>query len=356
MRRYAPVVFASFAAALVLGCEEKPLEPVHHPGDPLMAKGGGATTGFATVTALPALKKSVHGEAYTVNQAGLIGGYSWDQAGYMHPVTWSMLNGTWRITAYPWDAAATSAIVKAVNDAGDKAGTFWPASAPRAVIWHAAGGYTVLGCGELGQAYGMSAEGQVVVGGDATVIPGVAAVWRPGTCREALPPIVAGTWARAQAVNRDGTIVGGTSNDVPVRWTRSGDAWQVEQLDSRQGSVSGSNRQGDLVGSVDVVPCSANSCSRAIIWYAAGGSRELPTLGGAFTWPRGINTAQEVVGMSGLSNGDAVPFIWSDAHGMRQLPGSGWAFGVSDARSDGTRLVAGAGGNRFAAQVWVVKP
>ena len=356
MRRYAPVVLVSIAATLVLGCDAKTLEPVHRPGDPLTARGGGTTTGFATLTALPALSKSVHGEAYTVNQAGLIGGYSWDQGGYMHPVTWSFQSGAWRITSYPWDATATSAVIRAVNDAGDKAGTFWPASAPRAVIWHATGGYTVLGCGELGQAYGMSAEGQVVVGGDPNVSQGVAVVWRPGTCREALPPIVAGTWARAQAVNRDGTIVGGTSNGVPVRWTRTGGGWQVTQLDSRPGSVIGSNRQGDLVGSVDVVPCSANSCSRAIIWFAAGGSRELPTLGGPFTWPRGINAAQEVVGMSGLPNGNAVPVIWSDAHGMRQLPGSGWAFGVSDARPDGTRMVVGAGGKNFGAQVWVVKP
>ena len=83
----------------------------------------------------------------------------------------------------------------------------------------------------------------------------------------------------------------------------------------------------------------------------------LPTLGGGSTAARAINSAREVVGLSTLWNGNGVPFIWSETLGIRQLPLSygGWAFTISDVRADGTRLVAGAGGRPFSAQVWVVR-
>src|SRR5688572_19153336 len=120
MRR---AVFLSLLMAVITpGCEPNvPVGPSIGPGEALMAKGGGQPKGdeFATRTPLPALNTSVHGEAYAVNRAGtLIGGYSWDQAGRMHPVTWAQPNGTWTITAYPWDASATSAVINALNDQG----------------------------------------------------------------------------------------------------------------------------------------------------------------------------------------------------------------------------------------------
>lgn len=355
-------VLSSITAAVILGCEPNVLvEPAIGAGEALMAKGGGQPKGdeFATRTPLPALNTSVHGEAYAVNRAGsLIGGYSWDQTGLMHPVTWSLQNGAWTITSFPWDASATSAVIRAVNDQGDKAGTFWPASAPRPVIWHAAGGFTVLGCGEPGEGRAMSSGGQVVVGVRQTGTQAVAVVWQPGACGEVLPSLGSEFGARAEAVNGDGTIVGGTDG-VPVRWRRVNGAWQVEQLDNREGNVSASNGVGDLVGSVRVFPClTLEQCYRGVIWYAAGGSRYLPTLGGETTAPRGINAAGEVVGLTTLSGGNGVPFFWSESLGMRQLPLSrgGWAFAVSDSRADGTRLVVGAGGRPFGAQVWVVKP
>lgn len=94
-----------------------------------------------------------------------------------------------------------------------------------------------------------------------------------------------------------------------------------------------------------------------MIWYNDGGSRVLGSLGGESTAPRAINAAREVVGLSMISNGTGVPFIWSEALGMRQLPnkGGGWAFAVSDVRPDGTRIVVGAGGRPFAPLVWVVR-
>jgi len=352
---------ASVTTVLVLGCESRtPVGLTNELDVPSLAKGGpGGGTEFATRTPLPPLPGGQHGEAYAVDRAGsLIGGYSWDKAGRMHPVTWSLVNGSWQITAFSWDAAATSAVVRGINDQKEKAGTFWPASAPRAVIWNAAGNFTVLGCNELGEAFGISSGAQVVVGTYRSTGSSNAAVWRPGQCRETLPDLVAGSYAVAYAVNGDGTIIGGQSVGVPVRWRQVNGAWQIEQLDSRRGTVFGANSAGDLVGAVgsacDPSPTVGCSLDIGIVWFANGGSRTLPTLGGNITVPRAINSAREVAGSSWLSNGGGVPFIWSETLGMRQLPLSngGWAFTISDVRADGTRLVAGAGGRPFSAQVW----
>ena len=191
--------------------------------------------------------------------------------------------------------------------------------------------------------------------------PGLAAVWEPGQCRVNLPPLVAGRSAGADAVNGDGSIVGGSADAgsffVPVRWARAGDAWTITALDSRQGSVRGANSAGDLVGYVKV-PCALpEGCNLGMIWYAAGGTRALPTLGGSHTTPVGINSSGEVVGFFTLASEDGTAFFWSETMGIRQLPitGGGWAFAVSGVRADGTRLVVGAGGTRFGALVWVVR-
>jgi uncharacterized membrane protein len=362
MRSHSFPFILSLAAATLLGCDTgQPLEPAHVPGAASMAKGGPPTgSQFATLSNLPVLKGGGPGEAYAVNQAGsLIAGYSWDRAGRMIPVTWTLQSGAWTLTALPYAASASSAVARAVNDQGDVAGNDWPASSPHPVLWPSTGGFTVLGCGDLGQAYAISSGGQTLAG---STPAGTAALWRPGGCSENLPPLVAGGGASATAINGTATIVGGTAGlaagtSVPVRWRQAAGAWQIEQLDERSGRVSGANAAGDLVGYVQIPCSSASQCQRGIIWYAAGGSRELGTLGGETTAPRAINAAGEVVGLSTLPNGNGVPFFWSEAAGMRQLPvtDGAWAFAISGVRPDGTRLVAGAGGRPSSALVWLVR-
>ena len=367
MRSRGSVLLAvPIAAGLLVGCDAKmPIAPSLEPAVASAAKGGirSAST-FAARTTLPTLSRNVSGEAYAVDQAGsIVAGYSWDRAGRMNPVTWTLLNGTWTIAALPYSATATSAVARAVNDQGDVAGNDFPASTPHAVLWPHTGGFNLLGCGELGEVYGLSAAGRIAVGIGRGASPVTAAVWEPGICRSDLPPLVAGGAATALAVNGDGAIVGGSAApdaqstfNVPVRWRRVAGAWQIDLLDARAGSVRGANSLGDLVGTVEVSCASASSCSRGVIWYAAGGSRELGTLGGESTTPRGINAVGEVVGLSTLPNGDGTAFFWAETLGMRQLPvnGGAWAFAVSGVRPDGTRLVVGAGGKPAAPLAWVV--
>ena len=358
----------SASVGLLLACESnRPFEPS---ATPALARPQPAASGFATLTKLPSLGKGVHGEAYAVQQSGgIIAGYSWHRDGRMIPVTWTLQNGAWTITSLPYPATATSARAKAVNDQGDVGGNDWPGSTPHALLWPSSGGFQVLGCNdELGEVFGMSAGGRTLVGvvspwqNPVAGSPARAAVWEPGQCRVDLPPLVEGSSARADAVNGNGNVVGGSAfsgaRNVPVRWTRANGAWTITALDSRQGAVRGANSAGDLVGTV-IVPCAASEtgCNRGMIWYAAGGTRELPTLGGSSTTPVGINAAREVVGLSALANEEGTAFIWSETMGMRQLPvtGGAWAFAVSGVRADGTRLVVGAGGDKFSALVWVVR-
>jgi probable HAF family extracellular repeat protein len=362
MRRVTAALFTLSATLLLPGCDDnRPLEPLFKSDG--LSHAAKAPVSFATLISLPALSKGVHGEAYGVNRTGtVVTGYSWDRAGRMNPARWTPQNGGWAISALPYPSSATSATARAVNDQGDIAGNDFPSSAPHAILWPATGGFETLGCGALGEGYAISAAGRTVVGIGSSA-PGTAAMWQPGSCREDLPPLVSGASATARAVNGDATVIGGSAEidvgsfSVPVRWRRAGDSWQIEQLDARAGSVYGANASGDLVGAVQVSCAPQSSCSRGIIWYAAGGSRDIGTLGGESTTPRAINSSGEVVGLSALANGAGTAFLWSETLGMRQLPVSdgAWAFGVSDVRSDGTRLVVGAGGRPFGALLWVVR-
>ena len=103
---------------------------------------------------------------------------------------------------------------------------------------------------------------------------------------------------------------------MPVRWTLIGGQWQIEQLDTRPGVVRGANGAGDLAGHVSF-PCAlADGCQRAVIWYTAGGSFELGTLGGEHSWARDINNSGEVVGGSTAPRIGNTGFFWSSSRGM----------------------------------------
>lgn len=319
-------------------------------------------TEFATSTRLPSLGPT--SAALGVNEDGtVIAGHSYDRGGMLHAVKWTLQNGRWVITKLPYDG---SAVGRAVNNAGDVAG-YTDTEPRRAVLWPATGGSVALGCdGDQTMAHAVSAHGQVVVGQVWAAVVGQAnspaAVWQsPQGCRESLPSLSEGA-ARAYSVNGDGTIVGGVASDsfgngVPVRWTRVGDEWTINQLDTRPGLALAANADGNLAGQVSVSCNVAAGCVRAAIWYVAQGPRQLATLGGADSWARGINAAEEVVGLSTLSNGVNTAFFWSQARGMVALPVKGrsaGAYGVSNVRSDGTRLVVGAD-SQGDALVWVVR-
>ena len=226
-----PFILALAAAPLV-GCDTRqPLEPARVPDAVSMAKGRPpAGNEFATVSQLPAIKGANNAGANAVNQGGsIIAGYSWDRTGRMIPTTWTLQNGAWTLTALPYAASASSAIARAVNDQGDVAGNDFPANTPHAVLWPSTGGFNVLGCGELGDVYGISAGGRILVGNGRGVAPGTNAAgevvglstltdgtgtaffWSETLGMRELP-VTGGAWAYGvSAVRSDGTrLVVGT--------------------------------------------------------------------------------------------------------------------------------------------------
>ena len=106
------------------------------------AKAGGQAgkpgSGFATLTTLPSL--GAGSEALAVNATGtVVVGTAWDRSDLLHAVRWTLQNGTWVISSMPWPPGASSAAARGVNNAGDAAGSSYPASNSRALLWPAAG-------------------------------------------------------------------------------------------------------------------------------------------------------------------------------------------------------------------------
>jgi uncharacterized membrane protein len=360
------------AVALLLACHDPDTPDGSRlptdPGEPTAAK----AASFASLTLLPTLSGRI-GEALAVNAAGtVVVGSAWERGptGTVRAVRWTQgADGSWVIAVLPEQTGSTGATARGVDDQGNAAGNDFPASTSDAVLWPAGGTFTVLSCaGETGEAsvYAISGGGQAVVGSYAVrPAPATAGVWRLGGCREDLPTLAVGGWARASAANGDGTIVGGAAaltsqgEALPVRWTLLAGQWQAEQLGQRPGSVHGANGVGDLAGVVNISCGVTGGCQRAIIWSANGGSHELGTLGGSDSWAHDINAAGEVVGGSTSSQGNT-GYFWSESTGMLQLPAGSRccaaANAVSDIRQDGTRLVAGLAGRDGRAAVWVVRP
>ncbi len=350
------------AIAAVVACVAFPLLGVgpEHVGNAATIQGRKppkpSPTGIATLSKLPSLGSNA--EAHGVNEAGtVIVGHSFDRAGLLYAVKWTMQNGSWVIAKLPYAGKAAQA--NGVND-GEAVG--WVGSAPRyPALWPGGAGYSPLGCAnEAGEAHAISADGDVVVGQSG----GRAVAWPlSAPCTEYLTPLVSGVFAAATAVNADGSIIGGraarnpTAASLPVRWTGPAGARLMEDLDSRPGAVSGANPAGDLAGYVTNGCAVEAGCLQAAIWYAGGGSpRYLETLGGPHSRALDINAAGEVVGMSTSSQGVSTAFFWSEATAMLRLPVNKWgvANALSEVRPDGTRLVVGMDAQANAA-IWLVR-
>ena len=323
---------------------------------------------FATHVKLPAVDRNANAEAQGINDAGtVIVGRSFDRAGFLYAVKWTLQNGAWVISALPAPVPYPgSAFARGIDTFGNIVGVGGFASFPnRAVFWPVAGGSALLGCNsDVGEAYAISANGQVIVGYASLQ----AAAWSPsGSCTEFLPPLEAGELAQAFAVTGDGSIIGGRARHVsqplvPVRWVVINGQRQIQQVDTRPGAVRGANENGDLAGTVEIACSAIDGCHRAVIWSASGVVTQLETLGGEFSSAVDINAEGEVVGNSTTSSGDFTPYFWSASTGMLPLPssdkgpnrgGGGFLFALSDVRPDGTRLVVGTSDGD--AGVWIVR-
>ena len=321
---------------------------------------------FATFITLPTLNG---GAAQTrgINDAGtVIVGISNGTRGSLWAVKWTLQDSKWVISRLPFPAPQPYAWARGIDAFGNVVGYSDIPEHP--VFWPAAGGSALLGCAsEVGEANAISANGQIIVGqvGNVGLLGNRAAVWSPsGSCTELLPSLEAGGIAQAWAVTGDGNIIGGRAKpvsqpSVPVRWVLINGQWQIQQLDTRPGTVLGANESGDLVGWVEIACPAIDGCYRAVIWWASGAVTQLEPLGGDRSSANDINAEGEVVGNTTTSDGVQAAYFWSASTGMLPLPtgkgrkSGGIAFALSDVRPDGTRLVVGDGYGD--AGVWIVR-
>jgi hypothetical protein len=243
------------------------------------------------------------------------------------------------------------------------------------MIWPAAGGSAVLGCGEPGSDRALAVNSSGVAAG-ATSSPGteVAVVWRPGGCREELPPLSAGEWAEVDNID-DAGIASGMGGDpsangsLGIRWTRNATntGWNPPEVlkDAIYAGADGTNRAGDIVGGICVGGPLGVCGSHAMLWPFPGTvtRTDLGTLGGKVSNAYAINSSDEVAGFSETTrNRNTYGFFWSSTGGMLALaPLQGGsrseAHGMTGKLADNSRMVVGFSSSRSGpkkAVVWRV--
>ncbi len=200
------------------------------------------------------------------------------------------------------------------------------------------------------QAYGVSADGSVVVGisnDNASFLTAEAFRWTRATGMLGLGFLSGGTYSLATGVSADGGVVVGSGNNASgnreaFRWTQ---ATGMEGLGFLSGGTSSRAYGISADGSVIVGYSNSTSFnSEAFRWTQATGMEGLGFLsGGNSSAAYGVSADGSVVVGVGKSasypGGEA--FRWTDATGMQGLGvlnggGSSWAYGVS---ADGSVVV-----------------
>jgi probable HAF family extracellular repeat protein len=199
--------------------------------------------------------------------------------------------------------------------------------------------------GNLSEAYGVSADGSVVVGvADNAAGRTRAFRWTAaGGMRDF--GTLGSSWAFG--VSADGSVVVGWAYNAAgqwraFRWTAAGGMQDLGTLGGRSSGANGVSADGSVVvGRAD----NAAGQDRAFRWTAAGGMQDLGTLGGGESEAWGVSAdGSVVVGSARNAAGKWRAFRWTAARGMQDLGTLGgdesWAYSVS---ADGSVVVGWAG-------------
>jgi probable HAF family extracellular repeat protein len=213
----------------------------------------------------------------------------------------------------------------------------------RAFRWTEAGGMQDLGTlgGDRSWATGVSADGSVVVGW----ADNAAGYWRAFRWTEAGGMQELGTlggdWSEAHGVSADGSVVVGKNAAGywrAFRWTEAGGMQELGTLGGAQSGATGVSADGSVVvGWAE----NAEGQEHAFRWTAARGMQDLGTLGGYWSEAHGVSAdGSVVVGKAVNAAGQWRAFRWTAARGMQDLGtlGGDWseAWGVS---ADGSVVV-----------------
>lgn len=205
----------------------------------------------------------------------------------------------------------------------------------------------------MGTAYGVSADGQVIVGVAGVGVNQIRAFrWTQAGGLQSLGSL-GGVWSEAHGVSADGAVVAGWSLTTVSATYRAFRRTQFEGMQNI-GSLSGSSSWGrglSADGSV-VVGEDQNRVGRlrAFRWSAATGMQDLGTLGGYQSGARGVSAdGLVVVGWATLPGEIQRAFRWTPSGGMQALGSLGSASEALSVSGDGSVVVGKfhtAGANR----------
>jgi probable HAF family extracellular repeat protein len=225
------------------------------------------------------------------------------------------LGGDWS-TAYGVSANGSVVVGRARNAAGQ-----W-----RAFRWTEARGMQDLGTlgGDQSWALGVSADGSVVVGWAENAAGHERAFrWTEARGMQDLGTLPGGDGSAATGVSADGSVVVGSAQNAAGQWRafRWTAARGMQDLGTLPGGCCSSAWGVSADGSV-VVGVAANAAGqwRAFRWTAARGMRGLGTLGGDYSWATGVSADGSVmVGWADNAAGRSRAFRWTAAGGMQDL-------------------------------------
>ncbi|MBI5089730.1 MAG: PxKF domain-containing protein [Actinobacteria bacterium] len=236
-------------------------------------------------------------EAEAINAAGQIVGWSDVAGGARHAFVWQASTGMRDLGTL--GGAGSEAV--AINDRGVVVGmSDTQAGTTRAFGWDAAHGIRDLGLPDGYSVWDVNDSGLIVGSG------GTAFVWDPVTGVHDLGTL-GGSSSGARAINASGQVAGWA--DDPVRGPDVGVLWSAAGVPRSIGTLpsSGPWTEGCCSGALDVNDAGVvvgyglvdgDDVSRAVVWNAASGLRDLGTLGGEDATAYAINATGTIAGES----------------------------------------------------------
>ncbi len=150
----------------------------------------------------------------------------------------------------------------------------------------------------------------------------------------------------ANDINDHGEIAGGGDTgfgDFHAYLLSEGTSFDLGTLGGNESEARAVNRPGQVAGHSRVAGALAK---RAFFIPEPGRMVDLGTLGGATSIAHDVNDRGEVVGFAETPAGEPHPFLWTSAHGMRDLGTSGAGASMALAINNHTAIVGG-GGHAF---------